>query len=99
MKYAVILLNEFSESIPRIKPRTYSVSQFRKYSRPERDRPMINHHLFGTDRMHEHVRPRYLLLNNIPRTALPSDILRALKDGGAVDSSFPVTASEFRFVP
>ncbi|AAW44258.1 hypothetical protein CNBF3530 [Cryptococcus deneoformans B-3501A] len=72
MKYAVRLLNEASESIPRIKPRTYSVSQFH--------------------RMHEHVRPRYLLLNNIPRTALPSDILRALRDGGAVDSSFPVTA-------
>lgn len=98
MKYAVRLLNEASESIPRIKPRTYSASQFRKYNRSDWGRHVTKRHQLGADRMHEHVRPRYLLLNNIPRTALPSDILRALRDGGAVDSSFPVTASEFCFV-
>ncbi|WWD06986.1 hypothetical protein V865_005083 [Kwoniella europaea PYCC6329] len=37
-------------------------------------------------------RPKNVLLHDIPRTALPSDITRALRDVGAVDESFSVSA-------
>ncbi|WVO15494.1 hypothetical protein L204_103152 [Cryptococcus depauperatus] len=43
-------------------------------------------------KMEESQRPKYLLLQNIPRTAIPRDILRALKDGKAVDPSFPISS-------
>ncbi|WVW79599.1 hypothetical protein I302_101568 [Kwoniella bestiolae CBS 10118] len=37
-------------------------------------------------------RPKCVLLHDIPRTALPSDIARALRDVGAVDESFSVSS-------
>ncbi|WVF65332.1 hypothetical protein IAT40_000058 [Kwoniella sp. CBS 6097] len=43
-------------------------------------------------RMQPHTQPRHLLLHDIPRTALPSDIVRALKDSGAVDASFSASS-------
>ncbi|WVR08859.1 hypothetical protein IAU60_005918 [Kwoniella sp. DSM 27419] len=36
--------------------------------------------------------PKHVLLRDVPRTALPSDIVRALRDAGAVERDFPVTA-------
>ncbi|WVQ93007.1 hypothetical protein IAU59_000070 [Kwoniella sp. CBS 9459] len=43
-------------------------------------------------RMPAHTQPKYLLLHDIPRRAIPSDIARALKDSGAVDASFSPSA-------
>jgi hypothetical protein len=40
-------------------------------------------------------RPRHLLLHGVPKTALPTDVLRALKDVGAVNDEFPLSGSEF----
>lgn len=37
---------------------------------------------------------RYLLLQDVPRTARASDVLRVLKDSGTVAKSFPLSASE-----
>jgi hypothetical protein len=38
---------------------------------------------------------RYLLLQDVPKTARASDVLRALKDSGTVAKSFPLSASEW----
>ncbi|KAL7421044.1 hypothetical protein Q5752_003928 [Cryptotrichosporon argae] len=37
-------------------------------------------------------RPRCLLVTDVPSTALPTDLLRALKDGGAVQRDFALTS-------
>ena len=39
-------------------------------------------------------RPNAVLLHDVPRSALPSDVLRALRDARAVDGDFPLSRSE-----
>ena len=40
-------------------------------------------------------KPTTLLLHEVPRSSLPTDVLRALRDSGAVDENFPLSNSQF----
>lgn len=49
--------------------------------------------VFPLERMGDSRRPMALVLHEVPKCALPSDVLRALRDSGAVDGDYPLSNS------
>ncbi|ODN97331.1 hypothetical protein L198_03894 [Cryptococcus wingfieldii CBS 7118] len=47
---------------------------------------------FRAQQLSPNKQPKFLILNNVPKLALPQDVLRALQDAKAVGKSFPLSS-------
>ena len=82
------------EAGPSSRPRLRAqVMSFQQWCERSPCIPHISSLTIPSDKVRPENRPTGLLLHEVPRCAMPTDVLRALRDIGAVNDDFPLSGS------